>query len=157
MSLKLNLKILLVCLISCVVFFLFWTSKCGDFISKIPRKFDQSSSFEDIDCIINSEYSVGCKKKNDEIYMPFSFVKKYFEVYGSLNSFDGTNRFEFSHSFGKINHPKHSYDPRGIFMYFENYNVETRDRVKCISAIENVPVTIQWDKQTKGWYSLNTL
>lgn len=35
-------------------------------------------------------------------------------------------------------------------MYFENYNVEVRERVKCISAIEGVPVSTQWD--STGYY-----
>lgn len=37
------------------------------------------------------------------------------------------------------------YDPRGVFGTFQNYNVEVRDRVKCISAIDGVPVSIQWE------------
>lgn len=47
-------------------------------------------------------------------------------------------------------HPKVKYDPRGVFGTFENYNVEVRDRVKCISAIDGVPVSIQWEPQ--GYY-----
>lgn len=35
-------------------------------------------------------------------------------------------------------------------MYFEKYNVEARDRVKCISALEGVPVSRQWGNQ--GYY-----
>lgn len=35
-------------------------------------------------------------------------------------------------------------------MYFENYNVEVRDRVKCISASSSVPISTQWD--TQGYY-----
>lgn len=42
-------------------------------------------------------------------------------------------------------HPKKKYDPRGTFTTFENYNVEVRDRVKCISGIEGVPVSTQWE------------
>lgn len=79
--------------------------------------------------------------------MPFSFVKKYFEVYGSLNSLDGVTHFDFNHSFGKVNLPRSIYDSKGIFMYFENYNVEVRDRVKCISASAHVPISVQWESQ----------
>lgn len=53
-------------------------------------------------------------------------------------------RFEWYHSHGKINHPKKKYDPKGIFAYFDNYNVEARDRVKCVSGIEGVPISTQW-------------
>lgn len=100
---------------------------------------------EDIDCYINQEYSIGCRKIYDEIYLPFSFLAKYFEVYGSLSVVDGESRFDWSHSYGKVNFPKATYNPRGVFMYFENYNVEMRDRVKCISAAEGVPVSSQWE------------
>ena len=32
-------------------------------------------------------------------------------------------------------------------MSFANYQVETRDRVKCVSAIEGVPISTQWSRQ----------
>lgn len=35
-------------------------------------------------------------------------------------------------------------------MTFENYNVEVRDRVKCISGIDGVPISTQWESQ--GYY-----
>lgn len=35
---------------------------------------------EDIDCVVNQEYSIGCRKEGDEVYIPFTFIKKYFEV-----------------------------------------------------------------------------
>lgn len=79
---------------------------------------------EDIECIINNQYTIGCKKNADEVYLPFSFLNKYFEVYGSLVTEAGATRFDWSHSYGKVNHPKSNYDSKGIFMYFENYNVE---------------------------------
>lgn len=56
-------------------------------------------------------------------------------------------RFEWYHSHGKINYPRGIYNPRGIFMYFDNYNVEARDRVKCISGIEGVPISTQWNAE----------
>lgn len=58
---------------------------------------------------------------------------------------DGVERFEWSHSYSKVYHPKKKYDPHGTFMTFENYNVEVRERVKCISGMEGVPVSIQWE------------
>lgn len=101
----------------------------------------------EIDCVINQEYSIGCRKEGDEVYMPFSFIKKYFEVYGSLSSVDGMPHFDWNHSFGKVNLPRTIYDSKGIFMYFENYNVEVRDRVKCVSASAGVPITTQWNSE----------
>lgn len=106
--------------------------------------------YEEIDCHINGEYSIGCRKEGGEIYLPFSFLHKYFEVYGKLATYDGYERFEWSHSYSKVYYPKGKYDPRGVFMYFENYNVEVRDRVKCVSASEGVPVSTQWESQ--GYY-----
>ena len=51
---------------------------------------------------------------------------------------------------GKVYDQKKKYDPRGVFMFFENYNVEARDRVKYITATDGVPLSIQWN--TKGYY-----
>lgn len=116
------------------------------FLNFVASQYQITEAVE-IDCIINQEYSIGCRKEGDEIYMPFSFIKKYFEVYGSLNTIDGITHFDWSHSYGKINLPRTIYDSKGIFMYFENYNVEVRDRVKCISASASVPISTQWESQ----------
>lgn len=70
---------------------------------------------------------MSCIQDGDEVYMPFSFIRDYFEVYGSLSTMGkGPQKFEWSHSNAKINYPKGTYDPKGIFMYFENYNVEVK-------------------------------
>lgn len=106
--------------------------------------------FEEIDCDINGEYVVGCHKEGDEVFVPFSFLHRYFEVYGKLTTFDGYEKFEWSHSYSKVYHPKSKYDPKGVFMYFENYNVEVRERVKCVCGKEGVPVSAQWEIQ--GYY-----
>lgn len=34
----------------------------------------------DIECIINGEYSIACRREDGEIFVPFSFLHKYFEV-----------------------------------------------------------------------------
>lgn len=36
--------------------------------------------YHEIDCNINSETTVKCRREGNEVYMPFSFVKNYFEV-----------------------------------------------------------------------------
>ncbi|CAH0555986.1 unnamed protein product [Brassicogethes aeneus] len=105
---------------------------------------------EEIECDINGEYVIGCRKEGDEVYLPFSFLHKYFEIYGKLATYDGLERFEWSHSYSKVYHPKQEYDPKGVFMYFENYNVEVRERVKCVSGVEGVPVSTQWE--SSGYY-----
>uniref|UniRef100_A0AAR5PNU2 heparosan-N-sulfate-glucuronate 5-epimerase n=1 Tax=Dendroctonus ponderosae TaxID=77166 RepID=A0AAR5PNU2_DENPD len=107
----------------------------------------QQTEVLDIDCDINGEYLVKCKREGPEVFLPFAFLEEYFQVYGKLA---GPDRFEWSHSYSKIYHPKTKYDPMGVFMYFENYNVEGRDRMKCVSATEGVPVSSQWD--SGGYY-----
>lgn len=85
------------------------------------------------------------------ISLRYSIYIFLFQVYGKLTTYDdGVERFEWSHSYGSVYHPRGKYDPRGVFMYFEKYNVEGRERVKCISASDGVPVSKQWGNQ--GYY-----
>ncbi|KAL3861260.1 hypothetical protein ACJMK2_007304 [Sinanodonta woodiana] len=107
----------------------------------------QVNQYREIECLINHEYTVPCRREDDEVYMPFSFIQKYFEVYGSIENMDGYDRFEFSHSFSKVFPPSDTYSPDGKFMSFEHYNVEVRDRVKCITATEGVPLSTQWNPE----------
>ena len=44
--------------------------------------------------------------------------------------------FRWSHSYGQLFPPSEPYRPEAEFMYFATYNVEKRDRVKCISGPE---------------------
>ena len=37
-------------------------------------------AYRDIECVINEEYTVTCRREGTEVYLPFSFVSKYFEV-----------------------------------------------------------------------------
>ena len=39
-------------------------------------------NYSEIDCVINDEYKVTCRREGQEVYLPFSFVGKYFEVSG---------------------------------------------------------------------------
>ncbi|XP_063781594.1 D-glucuronyl C5-epimerase isoform X2 [Pseudophryne corroboree] len=103
--------------------------------------------YEEIDCVINDDQSVRCRREGNEVYMPFSWMEKYFEVYGKIAQYDGFERFEFSHSYSKVYAQRGPYHPDGVFMSFEGYNVEVRDRVKCISGIEGVPLSTQWGPQ----------
>ena len=102
-----------------------------------------------IDCMINSEYSIGCLKNwDDMIYIPFNFIHKYFDINGKLSkNEDGDEVFNWEHSYSKVYQPREKYNPRGPFLWFENYNVEVRDRVKCISGMYNVPISTQWDSK----------
>lgn len=75
---------------------------------------------------------------------------KFFQIYGKLATYDGLERFEWLHSYSKIVSPKGKYESHGVFMTFENYNVEVRERVKCVSGIDGVPISTQWEVQ--GYY-----
>nr|SVE76253.1 EOG090X0272 [Daphnia longispina] len=89
-------------------------------------------------------------KEGREVFIPFSFLEKYYEVYGKLAKSKGHEQFEWSHSYSKVFKPTTPYNASGMFMYFSNYNVEVRDRVKCVSATEGVPVSTQWE--ASGYY-----
>jgi len=46
----------------------------------IQDRINTESGYQEIDCHINGDYSIGCRKEGDEVYIPFSFIHKYFEV-----------------------------------------------------------------------------
>nr|CAG4641504.1 EOG090X0272 [Eurycercus lamellatus] len=93
---------------------------------------------------------LGGKKEDGDVFIPFSFLEKYYEVYGKMVTFKGREQFEWSHSYSRVYKPTSKYNSSGVFMYFMNYNVEVRDRVKCVSATEGVPVSTQWE--ASGYY-----
>lgn len=110
----------------------------------------QSSVYVPIDCSINGDRVVSClrRKDSDNIFMPWEFVKNYFEVYGKIGHYDGYDRFEFSHTYSEVYYePGKQYRFDGVFMTFETYNVEVRDRVKLITGVEGVPLSTQWGPQ----------
>ncbi|KFO38031.1 D-glucuronyl C5-epimerase [Fukomys damarensis] len=103
--------------------------------------------YEEIDCLINDEHTIKGRREGNEVFLPFTWVEKYFDVYGKVVQYDGYERFEFSHSYSKVYAQRAPYHPDGVFMSFEGYNVEVRDRVKCISGVEGVPLSTQWGPQ----------
>ncbi|XP_042214711.1 D-glucuronyl C5-epimerase B-like [Homarus americanus] len=104
----------------------------------------------EIPCVINHESEVMCKRDQNDVYIPFSFIHNYFEVYGRVEQKpDGTEVFEWSHSYSRVYNPQGPYTPTGTFLNFELYNVEARERVKCISGTEGVPMSTQW--QSSGY------
>ena len=36
--------------------------------------------FSAVECDVNGEYPVDCRREGSEVYVPFSFLSKYFEV-----------------------------------------------------------------------------
>ncbi|KAK4298907.1 hypothetical protein Pmani_028777 [Petrolisthes manimaculis] len=107
-------------------------------------------SLSEIPCVINHESEVSCRRDESEVYVPFSFIRSYFEVYGQVEErSDGREVFEWTHSYSRVYQPHTPYLPTNTFLNFELYNVEARDRVKCISATEGVPISTQW--QSTGY------
>ena len=154
---RLNLKLLLLLLVAMVAStWVTYMWKCvpslphstwqdQHIIQNHPSGVDGSSSFQELDCSINGQYHISCRKEylthsggSGEVYVPFSFLEKYYEVYGKLVTVKGREVFEWSHSYSKVYKPTSKYNSSGPFMHFTNYNVEIRDRVKCISASEGV-------------------
>ncbi|KAF0301960.1 D-glucuronyl C5-epimerase B [Amphibalanus amphitrite] len=74
-----------------------------------------------------------------------STKRRQSQVYGQLSEQHGQPVFHWSHSYGQLFPPEEPYRPDGQFMYFATYNVEKRDRVKCISGPEGVPVTTHYE------------
>lgn len=115
---------------------------------------------ESISCFINREVSknvgvratrkVDCLKAGDDVYLPFSFFRNYYELMGTFT--DGVNQKEFdiSTSASRVNPPQEPYTPQGEFMHFGSFDVEGRSRVLCVSAGEGVPLSTQWDP--KGYF-----
>ncbi|RWS26724.1 D-glucuronyl C5-epimerase-like protein [Leptotrombidium deliense] len=116
----------------------------------VEKVYDKSSrTYKPLDCLINDEYSVRCLKGADSsVYVPFNFIRKYFEINGKLSKRqDGKEYFNWQHSYSKIYTPRNAYDAKGAYLWFENYNVEVRERVKSISALTGVPISTQWDSK----------
>lgn len=111
------------------------------------NKLKSGKQYKEIDCIINGEYNINCLKSsvNQNVYLPFNFIKIYFDVYGKLDKLDGKETFRFQHSYSKIFLARERYDYRKKFLFFENYGVENRARVKFISGLYSVPVSTQWN------------
>ncbi|XP_071946209.1 D-glucuronyl C5-epimerase B-like isoform X1 [Antedon mediterranea] len=103
-----------------------------------------SKHYKDIECLINDDITIQGRREGDEVYLPFSFIQKYFDITGKIAEYDGFERFEWQHSYARVYQEK-PYDPNGVFMSFSHYNVEQRDRVKMVCGVEGVPMTTQWD------------
>lgn len=125
----------------------FYRDQRLSFQPRVAQSFSKESQSSSIECVVNGEKSYTCRREGNAVFMPFSFIQKYFEVYGSIESYDGYERFEFHHSYSNV-HPKPAeYSPGGAFMSFELSNVEDRNRVKCLSGQYGVPISTQWSSK----------
>lgn len=94
-------------------------------------------------CNADNGKPMRCWKDEEEVFFPSSYIKKRFDMSGKIGK-DGST-FELFTSYAKMRTPDPNYDPLGPFGHFSTYSVETRDRVRCISAKTNVPMSTQWD------------
>lgn len=70
---------------------------------------NSQKKFQSIECMINDEYAVHCIKalSEDLVYIPFTFIKKYFEINGKLiKKTKGKEVFEWQHSYSKVYYPR---------------------------------------------------
>lgn len=136
---------------------------CKELISKVSKTSDtlqprrecpRKIPFQKLDIIVNGgEKTVEGRldTENDEAYVPFSFVKEYFEIYGDVHVDENDRQFlEWKHSYSEVKKDDGKYDHTGPYLWFQGYHVEGRSRVKCVSGIEGVPVSTQWDP--KGYF-----
>ncbi|CAK9293529.1 unnamed protein product [Gordionus sp. m RMFG-2023] len=75
------------------------------------------------------------------------FQHSHFAKFGNHQYVNGTSKFLLYHSTQKGLYEIKSYSWHGIYPSFEYFNVESRKRVKCISGIEGVPVSNQWNSK----------
>ncbi|VDK85514.1 unnamed protein product [Litomosoides sigmodontis] len=110
----------------------------------------KSSGLKEISCVVDNEKTYKCYEEEitNEVYFPFNaFLRKRFDVSGKIfrESNSVAKHFEWSTSRARVRFPDFvSYDHRGAFGHFASYSVETRDRVRCISAQYGVPLSTQW-------------
>ncbi|KAK3773500.1 hypothetical protein RRG08_009272 [Elysia crispata] len=103
------------------------------------------SSLDPIKCAVNGIYTIECRKDNHDVFIPASFVAKYFEVFGEKKKIKGREVFDFNYSYGKVNAPAAVYEPGGAFLNFKFYHVEVRAMLQCVTASEGVPLAVQWN------------
>lgn len=89
---RFNLKVawFILCVLVSIIILSLW-NRC-DFLSidwdrkhafNKPYHLDQIGENQiarEIDCDINNEYTISCRKEGDEVYIPFTFLHSYFEV-----------------------------------------------------------------------------
>ncbi|CAG5136810.1 unnamed protein product [Candidula unifasciata] len=103
-----------------------------------------------INCSINGAETIECREDKGQVYIPASFINNYFEVYGNVKREGSSRVYNFQHGYGKVYPVQPVYHPGGVFLNFEKYNVETRDKIICVTASHGVPLVSQWDPA--GYY-----
>jgi len=86
---------------------------------------------------------IGCLRKNNKIYLPFDFVRKKFDITGNQLQEKENTKFEILFSSSPVYMPSSTgaYNSCREYLWFNNIDVETRDRVKFINLKDGVPVS----------------
>ena len=104
--------------------------------------------YKNIDVVVNDDTKIQGRLENKEVYIPFSFIRDYFEIEGKIVQDDFGKQFHVRHTSYEYFTPEtNTYDPLGSFLWFVNYNVEGRPRVKCITGVDEVPISTQWGEE----------
>ncbi len=101
------------------------------------KKVPYGAPYEEIDCIVNDEYTITARRQGNDTFIPFSFLEKHFEIDGKLtkDKRQRDEKLEWHHSTAKV-YNQRPYKSNGTFMTFEHYHVEQRTKVKYISGLE---------------------
>ena len=43
-----------------------------------------AGGWEKMQCLVNDDYFIDCRRDGDEVYIPFNFINKYFEVSSTI-------------------------------------------------------------------------
>ncbi|CAH8438040.1 unnamed protein product [Dicrocoelium dendriticum] len=81
---------------------------------------------------------------NSKAFIPFEEIRVLYELFGSLQVESKT--LHIFHSNSPIPSLTYTHDPVGHYMFFDEYNVEKRSRVKLITADEGIPLSVQWNR-----------
>lgn len=76
--------------------------------------------------------------RQPDVLLPFTFVKKYFDMPGNVEIGSGGD-ITLTHSHGRLYKPDTPYQPSGPYLNFENSSVELRGKLQCIDGVESVP------------------
>ena len=57
----------------------------------------------------------------------------HFQISGKMKEHYGHAVFDWQHAYSTVYPPNEPYTPEGEFMSFRHYNVEVRERVKCVN------------------------
>ena len=102
---------------------------------------------KNIEVLVNGNTKIQGRLENNEVYIPFSFIKRYFEIEGKIVQNRFGKQFHVQHTSKKYFAPtKNIYDPHGSFLWFLKYDVERQSTMKYITGVDEVPLCSQWDK-----------